>query len=672
MSIASATKINCGQPGTCESKTECCPNCGAVECLCRPRFFAGQLLSEQDLNRLDQYIKNKNRLHNRNQHGWGVVNGLKVLCDPCGEIKVTEGYAVDPCGDDIVVCEATRVNICDLIRQCKEGPETPNCEPFHTPPNANCDDIEEEWVLTISYREWASRGVTALRGTACKTGSCCSPSSGSSCACGGGGGGCSSSNLNSKSSPKQSTTSSLNKNRGAPPECEPTVVCEGFYFGAYPKPVDVDDPQDDDDEGFNLSIDNDGSFAQSFNCCAEALVATIPPMPDLTNDNIIELAREISAWCCRFRQNLLTYFTTHPNTSCEVIEFLQQINCPSIASPNTFVIDWFVSFFSLLAAWAEGLKVCICLSLLPPTPQTTCDSRVPLATVRVRARDCKILSICNWTTQRKMMMTWPALGHWLGIFSVGDFFHNLLDSFCCNSLLGIFDNIIDRFQDVDRTPGTVNPNDDFTNATGDVNATINTNTNANIDSTNSDFSSAIYTNNNNYSNAMNMTRENLSFAGAMNFASADLSSQLSFSYISRNTEKFSRLIEGMVSRGDEPLQLGALLNNVSPRFRVPDNGQQLNAVEARNLPLVMISEIVARPIMNNVLGTRQTDLQMRELHRNLRRATGSDNRVNTGVAPAGARTSDDELRAQVDDLQARVDEQNQLLANLRTQLNRTQ
>ena len=41
-------------------KSPCCPDCGALECLCRPRFFAGQLLSEQDLNRLDQYIKNKN------------------------------------------------------------------------------------------------------------------------------------------------------------------------------------------------------------------------------------------------------------------------------------------------------------------------------------------------------------------------------------------------------------------------------------------------------------------------------------------------------------------------------------------------------------------------------------------------------------------------------------
>ncbi len=39
-----------------------CPECGGLECLCRPRFFAGQLLTEQDLNRLESYIVEKNKL----------------------------------------------------------------------------------------------------------------------------------------------------------------------------------------------------------------------------------------------------------------------------------------------------------------------------------------------------------------------------------------------------------------------------------------------------------------------------------------------------------------------------------------------------------------------------------------------------------------------------------
>ena len=30
-----------------------CSTCGMLECVCRPRFFAGQVLNADDLNRLD-------------------------------------------------------------------------------------------------------------------------------------------------------------------------------------------------------------------------------------------------------------------------------------------------------------------------------------------------------------------------------------------------------------------------------------------------------------------------------------------------------------------------------------------------------------------------------------------------------------------------------------------
>ena len=70
------------------TRSECkpapaCTECGELKCLCRPRFFAGQLLTEQDLNRLQTYVIEKNRLHNRYLHGWGVVCGLEVGCEPC-------------------------------------------------------------------------------------------------------------------------------------------------------------------------------------------------------------------------------------------------------------------------------------------------------------------------------------------------------------------------------------------------------------------------------------------------------------------------------------------------------------------------------------------------------------------------------------------------------------
>ena len=90
-----------------------CPACGGLNCLCRPRFFPGQCLTEDDLNRLTQYIVAKNQLHNRYLVGTGVVCGLDVSCSPCGNnLSVSAGYAIDTCGNDIIVCGDDSVDIC--------------------------------------------------------------------------------------------------------------------------------------------------------------------------------------------------------------------------------------------------------------------------------------------------------------------------------------------------------------------------------------------------------------------------------------------------------------------------------------------------------------------------------------------------------------------------------
>ena len=133
-----------------------CPVCGGLECLCRPRFYAGQLLNEQDLNRLDRYIVAKNRLHNRYLHGWGVACGLEVSCHPCGNyVLLKPGYALSPCGDDIVVCREETVDVCKLIRDCCTPDEDPCGNPRHRPDG--CDDLTQEWILGICYHEAPSR-----------------------------------------------------------------------------------------------------------------------------------------------------------------------------------------------------------------------------------------------------------------------------------------------------------------------------------------------------------------------------------------------------------------------------------------------------------------------------------------------------------------------------------
>ena len=62
-----------------------CPTCHSLQCLCRPRFFAGQLVTDADFRRLDDYLVGKARLHNRYLHGTGVVCGLEAVCNPCDD-----------------------------------------------------------------------------------------------------------------------------------------------------------------------------------------------------------------------------------------------------------------------------------------------------------------------------------------------------------------------------------------------------------------------------------------------------------------------------------------------------------------------------------------------------------------------------------------------------------
>ncbi len=47
----------------------------------RSRFFTGQVLTADDLQREQDYHRDKARLHNRFLHGWGVVAGLMVSID---------------------------------------------------------------------------------------------------------------------------------------------------------------------------------------------------------------------------------------------------------------------------------------------------------------------------------------------------------------------------------------------------------------------------------------------------------------------------------------------------------------------------------------------------------------------------------------------------------------
>ena len=110
----------CGCGCGCED-TPTAVQCCELDCLEAPRFFCGQLLTDQLLNDLVEWTRAKTSLA-RYRHGWGVVCGLDMSCDGAnpGGIVVGSGYAVSCCGDDIVVCENAPL---DLSAACDKGPD---------------------------------------------------------------------------------------------------------------------------------------------------------------------------------------------------------------------------------------------------------------------------------------------------------------------------------------------------------------------------------------------------------------------------------------------------------------------------------------------------------------------------------------------------------------------
>jgi hypothetical protein len=108
-----------------------------LECLVRPRFSCGQLLTDQDLDQLVQWARGRQRLQ-RFRDGWGVVCGLDVSASPeatkPATVNIGPGYAISCCGDDIVVCDGLTL---DLTSFC--GPAFDPCGDPCAPPPARPD-----------------------------------------------------------------------------------------------------------------------------------------------------------------------------------------------------------------------------------------------------------------------------------------------------------------------------------------------------------------------------------------------------------------------------------------------------------------------------------------------------------------------------------------------------
>ncbi|MFI6303117.1 hypothetical protein ACIBCH_14690 [Amycolatopsis thailandensis] len=134
------------------SKSDCGCGCGGAPAFpaafVRPRFFPGQLLTEDDLTLLTDYLAGKDRLHNRTLSGPGVVCGLEVLCDSCpgGTVSVRPGHALDCCGNDIVLSCKEKVDVAALVRELRVTSPGVHC-------GDPCDDDQRHFGLFVRYEE---------------------------------------------------------------------------------------------------------------------------------------------------------------------------------------------------------------------------------------------------------------------------------------------------------------------------------------------------------------------------------------------------------------------------------------------------------------------------------------------------------------------------------------
>jgi hypothetical protein len=128
--IATNTSRRTCECGCSHGKTPC-----KFDCLVRPNFYAGQLLTDGNLKDLMDWVQGKAALQ-RFREGWGVVCGLPVRGSTkpkeCSRVYVGEGYAVDCCGRDIVVCDQLWYDF-----KCDDASSEPCCgsvKPKPAPP----------------------------------------------------------------------------------------------------------------------------------------------------------------------------------------------------------------------------------------------------------------------------------------------------------------------------------------------------------------------------------------------------------------------------------------------------------------------------------------------------------------------------------------------------------
>ena len=413
--MANTTNANIGlgtllpKGQTTTTQACCCPACAGLACLDRTRFFAGQLLTDADLNTEQSYWLAKSRLHNRYLHGWGVVCGMQVVCGQCdGWVTVNTGYALDPCGNDIIVCQDYPFNLAQAIAACCAPAKTAaNCSPLRYTPSPTCQDMTQTWCVTIQYQEQQSRMVTPLQQAT-------TASSNGACAC---------------STTPSSQSTSTSTSTAATAACQATRIVEGFQIGITPAPTGSD---------AKPGMGPGTIFYQVVQCLetAAALVAQRPyPSTGIPQNTTYQKAYQA---ICKYSQTVQNALSKFLVTHCAWEDEFANIKITPPMNDGSGDMKSLQLALEQIVAFIGAFSFdCLCISLMPPCPATPCDNRLILACVTMQGK--KIVDICQFGGGRQQVVTFPALYYWLSIFgtdtAIGGFISNL-QKICCFELQG--------------------------------------------------------------------------------------------------------------------------------------------------------------------------------------------------------------------------------------------
>jgi hypothetical protein len=367
------------------------------------------MLTAEILEEAQTYVIEKNRLHNRYLVGTGVVCGLAVRCDPCdGVVTVEPGYAIDCCGNDIVVCETERFDVLRYLKDCFRD-EEPGCDgKLRTPPPSSCDDQPRDYCLVISYNEIHTRPMTAM----------------------------------------------VRQNGCSSTSCEPSQTNEVFRL----------DLVEEDEREQQKSKDDFWSKARE--CFVEYLSTSKKFFADFQQavgvQNAEQRHQALKTSFCRLKDEVLRLYRKGARTRCSLLDALREIedSFPLTTQAPQYGVHVYNAMFRLYAWLMQLMLDCICDALLVPCRPCGDEEGVRLACITVR--NGKIEKICNLA--RRQLLTAPNLRYWMQPVFSG--IHRLVEHICCDlDLARAFDGIFRPREEQTTTTVTNNMSDEQTETT---------------------------------------------------------------------------------------------------------------------------------------------------------------------------------------------------------------